>query len=258
MQLELDPVLLEESVFLAMRRIEQTGDQATFLEYRRRVDGLYELDCDDQQRQIAFRDVYAEFFRTLGFEQTLRDSLAEFPLLAAQLDRVCFRKVASRKQEGSELFVRDGDSDDQRHRAAVVGLSAELFVDRDRLLALLRRELYHVADMVDPAFGYRPRLGPAGETIASESLVRDRYRALWSVYIAVRLVRDGRAAAETLRREEALLDKALAGLQQPDREALCRTARDAESLTHADLLRMAKTGLVASPSPAAHVPAAIR
>ena len=90
MYIELDPVLLEDVVFLAMRRQEQCGDQAMFREYRTRIDAVYDAPDDDLEREIAFRDVHADFFRKLGFEQMLRDCLEEFPLLVRELDRASF------------------------------------------------------------------------------------------------------------------------------------------------------------------------
>ena len=243
MYIELDSLLLEEAVFLAMRRREQTGDRAMVRDYRDRLDALYDSADEDLERDIAFRDMHAEFFGRLHFERTLRDYLDEFPLLGRELDRVSFMKAISHKEEGAELFVRkDEDGGDGPHRVAVVRLRAELFLQPDQLLTLLRHELYHISDMLDPAFDYRPDLGERGESIARENLIRDRYRALWLVYIEARLVRAGRATAAMLRQRLGLLKKAFEGLDDSDVEAMIPAAPDAESLTHADLLRLARTG----------------
>jgi len=56
---------------------------------------------------------------------------------------------------------------------------------------LLRRELRHVADMLDPAFGDEPHL-PAGSSRTHEPLLRDRYRTAWSATIDGHLVRAGK------------------------------------------------------------------
>jgi hypothetical protein len=73
-------------------------------------------------------------------------------------------------------------------------LRPEWLLEPATLLPLLRRELRHVADMLDPAFGYEPRL-PDGGGRSHERLVRERYRAAWNATVDGRLVRAGRLDA---------------------------------------------------------------
>ncbi len=244
MHIELDPTLIEETVFLALRARELLGDRAMFEQYHQRIDSLYDLSGDDRRREVAFQEVHAEFFGSLGFEETLRGHLAEFPLLERELNGITFLKTVARKQEGAELFVRrrDEKTGGRRHRTAVVRLRAEMFLDPDRLSLLLRRELYHVSDMVDPAFAYRPDLGETGESIAQQNLVRDRYCVLWSLYVDARLVRADQAPDVVLDRHHGLLKKAFDGSPEADVLAVFQTVSHTESFTHADLLRLAKTG----------------
>ncbi len=243
MHIELDPVLLEDVVFLAIQCREQLGDRSMVEKYHRRVDALYELPHEGDQRELAFRDAHAEFFSKLGLERMIRGPLAEFPLLEEKLERVTFLKAAARKQEGAELFVRQDDRTGSRlNRVAVVRLRAELFLDPDLLSRLLRHELYYICDMVDPAFGYRPDLGETGESIAQQNLVRDRYRVLWSMYIDARLVRAERAPAAVLSGQQRLLTRAFDGFGDRDTRAMFETISNATSLTHADLLALAKSG----------------
>ena len=56
MHIELDPVLLEDAVFLAIRQIEQFADQSMVQQYRQRVDALYDLPHEGDERELAFRD----------------------------------------------------------------------------------------------------------------------------------------------------------------------------------------------------------
>lgn len=242
MYIEVDPVLLEDVVFLAMRRLEQRGDQAMFREYRNRVDAVYETPNDDHDREIAFRDLHADFFRRLGYEQMLRDCLEEFPLLVRELDRASFLKAISRKGEGGELFVRKDEGNGSRpQRTAVVRLRAEVFLDSNELAELLRREFYHISDMVDPAFGYEPAVGDTGDSIAQENLIRDRYRALWSVFVEARLVRAGQATDITLGQRQRLLKRAFGGLADQHTDTIVQKASNTKTLTHADLLLLAKS-----------------
>jgi hypothetical protein len=242
MHIELDPRLLEAVVFLEMRRREQRGEQALFRDYRGRVDALYDLPADDEGRDIAFRDVHAGFFERLGFDQAIRGYIEEFPLLRRELDRITFLKAQSRREEGADLFVRlDEGGGGLHHRTAVLHLRAETFLDTDKLSLLLRRELYHVSDMVEPAFGYEPDLGDTGESIAQENLVRDRYRVLWNLYIDARLARAGRAPAAILQPAQSLLERAFDGLGDQNTASILETVSHATSLTHRDLLALAKS-----------------
>ncbi len=241
MHIELDPRLLEAVVFLEMRRREQRGEQALFRDYRGRVDAIYDLSADDEGRDIAFRDVHAGFFERLGFDQAIRGYLEEFPLLRRELDRITFLKAPSRREEGADLFVRlDEGGGGLHHRTAVLHLRAETFLDTDKLPILLRRELYHVSDMVEPAFGYEPDLGDIGESIAQENLIRDRYRVLWNLYIDARLARAGRAPAVILRQPQSVLERAFDSLGARNTKAIFETVSNATSLTHSDLLALAK------------------
>jgi hypothetical protein len=241
MHIELDPQLLEAVVFLEIRRREQLGEQATYRDYRGRVDALYDLSADDEGRDIAFRDVHADFFERLGFGQAIRGYIEEFPLLRQELDRITFLKARSRREEGADLFVRlDEGGGGLHHRTAVLHLRAETFLDTDKLSILLRRELYHVSDMVEPAFGYEPNLGDTGESIAQENLIRDRYRVLWNLYIDARLARAGRAPAAILQQPQSLLERAFDSLGEQNTKAIFETVSNATSLTHSDLLALAK------------------
>jgi hypothetical protein len=248
MHIELDPQLLEEVVFLEIRRREQSGDQAIYQDYRDRVDSLYDavigVDAlyggDDEDRDIAFRDVHGEFFDRLGFGRMIRDLLDEFPLLQQHLDQITCSKAVSRKQEGADLFVRRHDGGGRLHRTAMLRLRAEIFLDAGQFHILLRQELYHVSDMLDPAFGYEPDLGDTGESTAQENLIRDRYRVLWELYIDARLVRAGRTPTAFLERRQSLLRKAFESVSDENNSAIFKTVSNAESLTHADLLELAK------------------
>ncbi|MDP6111198.1 MAG: hypothetical protein QGG53_04955, partial [Planctomycetota bacterium] len=213
MHIELDPQLLEEVVFREVRRREHAGDQSVFRDYHDRVDALYGLPEDDD-RETAFRDVHAEFFDRLGLDQVVRNCLNEFPLLYEKVHRFEFMKALTRKEEGAELFVRKDDAEGGRqYRVAVLRLRAEVFLDAERLATLTRSELFHISDMVDPAFGYKPDFGDSvdDEDIAQKNLIRDRYSILWSLYIDCRLADTDRAPATILKQGRSLLEEAFAG-----------------------------------------------
>jgi hypothetical protein len=85
-------------------------------------------------------------------------------------------------------------------------LAPETLLAPAALLPFLRRELQHVADMLDPRFGYAPHLPAVAGGPAYERLLRDRYRVLWDVTVDGRLVRAGllEPAVRQARRREFL------------------------------------------------------
>jgi len=100
------------------------------------------------------------------------------------------------REEAAELFVPSRNAAAAPPEPVVlIRLRPETLTLSDRLRALLRHELLHLADMLDPGFGYEPRLPPSGAGRAKEQLVRDRYRVLWDAYIDGRLARLGGAPA---------------------------------------------------------------
>ena len=111
----------------------------------------------------------------------------------------------------------------------------------ERLRPLLRRELLHVADMLDPRFDYRPTLGPEAGGGARESGVRDNYRVLWNVYVDGRLVRAGLVPPGV--RVERLREfaRAFSGLGEAT-EAAFERFYGGRALTHAELLAFAAGG----------------
>jgi hypothetical protein len=98
--------------------------------------------------------------------------------------------------------------------------------------------LQHIADMVDPAFGYQPTLPAVDGGPSYEHLLRQRYRVVWDVSVAGRLVRRGKldgAVRDEVRRRFAASFPMLG--DQID--AAFARFFDAEAVTHADVLALA-------------------
>ncbi len=239
MKWEYDPPLLEEAVFLEMRRRETAGDLESYLAYRKRIDPLYGLP--QQERDRSFNDAYAEFFSRLGFDRLLREVAEEYPLLSQEVSQVTFLKAQSRKQESAELFVKQSDDTTSRPQNTVaVRTCPESFLEPAALQSLLRHEFYHITDMLDPEFGYEPTLGVADLTRMQEDLIRDRYRALWDAYIEGRLARQNKGKEESFAQMEALFARAFQSLSQEGTLHLLEFVWNAEHLTHQELLALAK------------------
>ena len=178
-----DAVLIEEAVAFALR----AKPIAPYWSERSKI---YDLE-DEARRATEFLKVARTQFETLGLSKPVDHALQERPILAGAVDGCLVAPAVSSRDEGAELFVAREDGPERR--SIVIRLRPSSFAEPEPLLTFLRHEFYHIADMVDPAFGYSPFLEEAGDAPARVKLLVDRYRVLWDTAIDGRLVREGRA-----------------------------------------------------------------
>ncbi|MFQ5506543.1 MAG: hypothetical protein ACE5F1_17370 [Planctomycetota bacterium] len=243
MEVELDARLVEDAVFRVLHACASgTIDAASYREYRSRLDQAYEQprETDGEAREDEFQRIHAEYFARLGLDGWIRSLLLEFPLLDHKLDRLVFVTARSSKEEGAELLVRPGSTPEDVRPAAFVALRPERFLATHSLGTWLRRELLHVSDMVDPDFGYRPRLGLDLDGGRFENLIRDRYRVLWDLYVDARLVLARKLPVRVLRQHVERVRQALPGGGRAQAARILRSVRLAAPVLHADLLGLAK------------------
>ena len=253
--IEYEPELIEEAVLVSLRGHPRERG------FRRERDRLYEVR-DPEAREAAFRELHATWFEKLELGRPIVQALDERPSIAAATRGCRIGRARARQEEGAELFVRPAATGGREpdRRWVVVRLRPEAFGTADRLLLFLRHELFHIADMLDPRFGYEPHLPQPVAGPAHERLLRDRYRVLWDAAIDGRLARLGRAPAAA--RAERLRDfsRAFPMLGPRTEEAFARFF-DGAACTHADLVAFATNpGAVAgcvlsdlrSPAPGPH------
>jgi hypothetical protein len=201
-------------------------------------DSLYAVD-DPEERESQFRALHTVWFERLGLAVLIDDAFSEQPAVAARVARRLVTAARSSRDEGAELFIADGESPGEpAGRTLLLRLWPETFRDPPQVRALLRRELTHVADMLDPAFGYDPRTLRGDDAPLPGSLLRERYRVLWAAAVAGRLARLGwapsSARAERLREFSATFP-----MLGADAEAAFDRIFGGDGATHADLLAFA-------------------
>jgi hypothetical protein len=239
-----EPRLVEEAVFHAVRNHPQARA------FHRQKDRLYEI-ADLEAREAAFHDLHAAWFEKLGLGRPIAQALEEQPAIRTATRSCQVRAARTRQEEGAELFVgpsREGQSERER-RWVIVRLAPEALSAADRVLGFLRHELLHIADMLDPRFGYWPRLPQPAAAPAAERLLRDRYGVLWDTTIDGRLARLGRAPAAVRAdrlREFARTFPTLGSLTE---ETFARFF-EADCCTHADLASFAASPRQLAGSPA--------
>ncbi|MGH9390734.1 MAG: hypothetical protein ACRD1Z_14045, partial [Vicinamibacteria bacterium] len=195
-RIELDPALVEESVLMATDASSPEARRP----YRRERNAVYEI-AETEKREAAFQELDARWFGRLGLGSPLSGLLREFDSVLARVSRCLVLPAGRSRDEGADLH-------DGREAAPTlaVKLTPGSLLDFDRVAPLLRNELLHVEDMLDPDFGYE-RDPPSVEVDpVYEKLVRDRYRVLWNASVDGRLARRGQLpdGGEARRRREFL------------------------------------------------------
>lgn len=225
---EYQPELVEEAVLAAMRG--RPGEA----EFRASRDTLYGIP-DAEERETRFRVLHGAWFERLALGEAVVAALREQPAISASSARCLLALAPSGEEEGVELFVAGGGAAGPVRRTVVLRLRPETFTNPERLRALLRHELLHLADMLDPRFGYVP--GGPGLGVP-DALLRERYRVLWDTCIDGRLRRLGWApvSVRVERRREFAATFPMLGEQL---EPAFDWFFGASALTHADLLKFA-------------------
>ncbi len=147
---------------------------------------------DPDERSAAFFTLFLKWFCEWGGEDRLKRPLKEFPLIGRSLNILAFRRALKGSDQGAEMFVHSSGE-----KNGVIALQSEMFEQDERLDRLLRHELTHLNDMLDPAFGYSPEFTLPQQRGAQQRLTLMRYRLLWDVTIDGRILNSGRATLGT-------------------------------------------------------------
>lgn len=233
MHLRYDEDLVESVVFLCAngRRADLPALQVR--RFHREREKLYAI-LDPDERNAAFFRSHLEWFREWGLENMLTDLLREFPLLPGALNVLAFRKARGKNEEGAELYVSA-----ETVRNGVVALQPERFGNDDSLRCLLRHELTHLQDMIDPAFSYSPHLHLPGQTAAQQRLTRERYRLLWEITIDGRLTNSGRGTVATREQHHVSFERAFSFLPESKRADLFARLWSGHLVQHGQILALA-------------------
>jgi len=180
-----DAVLVEESVLLAERRLPAAEAAA----FRAERDRIYEVDEPDE-REARFEELHGRLFVQLGLDRPLHEVLADRPDLLVRSHGCRVLPAISRQEETADVRAEVGASAEAAP-TIVVRLRPQSLLDAEALRTLLRRELLHVSDMLDPAFGYLQELPRVDTDPAVVNLLRERYRVVWDATIDGRLCRSG-------------------------------------------------------------------
>lgn len=184
--------VVEEAVLLA----ERTAPVESARAFRRARNLAYQI-ADADKRESAFRDLHREWFARMGLEKVIEQAIVHRPDLSARLSQCRVLRAVRQQDEGADLFDRAvAASEAGQLPMLVIRVRPALLLDALSLFCLLRHELMHISDMLDPAFAYRRALPPSDDGPSADNIVRDRYRVLWDVTIDGRLAREGFSSHE--------------------------------------------------------------
>jgi hypothetical protein len=238
---QFDPGLMESVVMRALGARVVRGNGFTEPAFHAEADPLYRLQ-DAELRASRFRELHARWFRRGGFDRPVADALAEWPDVSRVVARVTVTGAASRAEERADLATADGVPLATRPRQFWLGISMQPARFFDRALAnWLRHELWHVRDMLDPAFEYRREdlAGGAAERLP-QRVIQDRYALLWSLSIDARIERTELTPlfAHAERRER--LARAFPGLRSEAVSEILETIGISRAVRHPELLDLAR------------------
>ncbi len=247
MRIDYEPTLIEQAVFHAARRNPQ-------LEARlhRATDRLYDL-TEPEEKDSRFREVHKNIFQDLRLDEVIPRLLAEprctpssgyagkrrtSGLIERHVGHCIVREAASTKKEAADLYVNsDRNTPDSCTRTLFIQVCPQSLLNPEPFERRMRRELLHVADMLDERYGY-DKDSLAGHQ-PRQNLIRDRYRVLWDIYVEGRLSRQGdgdQHAKRSLSHQfERVFAKYSACLFPPSFERIFL----ADGLTHRQLMQWA-------------------
>jgi hypothetical protein len=228
------PRLVEAAVLEAMR------GHAREPEFHAQRDAVYDI-VEPELREAAFASLHARWFERTALDRTFHEALAEQAAVAGGCARWLVADARASREEAADLLVVPGG-----RPTLLVRVQPATVATPERLLRLLRRELLHVADMLDPAFGYKAALPPDVAGGPRERVVRGHYRIVWDAYVDGRLVRRGALPAGVRAERRVEFGRAFPRLGAGTEAAFDRFF-GGRGLTHAALLAFAAGGADGAP-----------
>lgn len=184
MKIVYEPRLIEQAVFHRVRQEPELEPAIHAV-----LDPLYLLPPGDE-RDARFDAAYIEFFRQLELDAVIPTWLNERPDIVDHVRSTWVREAPARKVEGADLLVKK-HPDGAVERTLLIQITALNLARPSAVEDHFRRELLHVADMLDNDFGYDPA-DLAGWS-PEDFLRRDRYHVLWAMSVESRLDPEGRS-----------------------------------------------------------------
>jgi hypothetical protein len=233
MELQYETDFLESALFLCIRRRNPPVPPAQVTRFHAERERVYRV-LEPGTREQRFHEVYVAWFREWGLEERWHRIWREMPQLERQLSYLVICRPRAGWEPGVELYMnREGGP------SAVLVLPPERLFEDTRLEAFLRHEFTHLADMLDPEFGYDPDEVTARVPAGLERLVRERYRLLWDITIDGRLAAAGHPVETSRETHAGALARAFPFWSEERRAEVLARLWSREPPRHAELVAWA-------------------
>lgn len=191
-RLQFDPSLMESVVTRALTAgaLGPVGFNPSA--FHAEADPLY-ANTEADERAARFRELFSRWFYRGQFDRPFADALAELLEVDRCTKMVTVTGASSRADERADLATAAGVPPHAAARKLWLGISIQpvRFLDRPMLRRWLRHELWHVRDMLDPAFQYTRGDLASGAERLPQRVVQDRFATLWSLSVDARVERAG-------------------------------------------------------------------
>ncbi len=235
MFLSFNDALCEAVVESEIQSRTSNDDFRLSVSFRKQADAVY-ADTPPRKREAAFFVLYRRYFAELGYGERVKGILAEFTG-EVDLPAECYFARTFQDEEESAQLSEDGTR-------LGVQIKVETLLDPERCAYLLRHELTHILDILDPAFEYDTSRPLSGVSPSEESLFRDRYRTLWDLSVDGRLERKGLLPQDLRDRRSAEFQTLFPNLDERTAERVFTALWRGPRPSNADLRQMV-TGVVA-------------
>lgn len=228
--LQYDPRLVESAVLLAA----DNAGVSEKAQFRKERDAVYGMG-NARARESAFRELDARWFARFRIAQPLLAALEEHPSIDGAVSKCLVLGAHSAKGEGVDLHA---NRETASLPSLVVRVRPQTLLASEPLFALLRPELVHVTDMLDPGFGYERELPEFSGGPTYENIIRARYRVVWNTTVDGRLVAQGRLPSSAEERSFREFQATFGGLCSDPREHFDDFFRNRRP-RHRDIVRFA-------------------
>jgi hypothetical protein len=229
--IEFDSSFVEEAVFLVMSG--KSAKDPVVKNFHREREEIYQSGQKETQNG-PFSVLYKNYFVSSGINKLFEDVAGEYALLRRPGLLIFIKRVWSKKQEDAELYIQDG------LKTVFIALMAGRVLTPDSLKSFLRHELWRVSDMLDPDFQYSPDISLNGKNELEDNLIRDRFRALWDMYITARIIRKGNEPLKPAEAQRQEFKKNFFFFSENEQQSIISDLNERSGLKHVDLLGWAQ------------------
>jgi hypothetical protein len=198
------------------------------------LDRIYRRPSGDRRRRDLDR-ANARLAAAVGIGEVMLGAVRALP----EVDRRVHKVVVAHLTAGDERV--DAHVPDAAGRITLIAwLALSTWFDGPQRARLLRHELTHVQDMVDPRFAYDPDAAWPGDSRVRQLAARRRFTLLWCASVDGRLAAAGGvgplAPPEEYARE---LSRACPGVGGEEAAGVVAAVQGRASIPHRELLEMA-------------------